>query len=293
MSLLCAPLAAALHGCRRFSKMIPPAIPLATFSSTNDPSSSVFKKSLQVHQINQAHTCNRMLWSWRQDNAGVDVVSLDTFSLKNNLFVKMCDGEICFILRLRRNTPIPKILRNMLANNSILKVGTDMAKSVSDLESTFTVHVNAHLDLNDLGVAVGLNKSSDQLGLQVLTQHLLNFAIPKTSMSTWISNVGVPRDQLAAAATDAWAAWAVFFALYRDHGQRRALGSFLSTYDLLPHNACFDTTPPSLPALPHHAHDQFDLDVNLIAGGLPVVAPIPPRAPSTSKKAGKASVNAL
>jgi hypothetical protein len=51
--------------------------------------------------------------------------------------------------------------------------------------------------------------AGEPLALHDMTKQLLNFSIPRTDAREWA--VPVPGPLLAAAATDAWASWAVFF----------------------------------------------------------------------------------
>ena len=114
--------------------------------------------------------------------------------------VQVASARAVYLFQLAR-ADFSAVLRELLASASTVKAGVGLAEDVRQLRKVFEVAPAALVDLGALARAHGVERS----GVRTLAALFLGIRIPKgTKTSNWAARTLSPQ-QIAYAATDAWA----------------------------------------------------------------------------------------
>jgi ribonuclease D len=142
--------------------------------------------------------------------AGIDTETRPAFRPGESYppsLVQVASARAVYLFQLQR-MDFSAALREMLASETLVKVGVSVADDLRNLKSVFEFGEKAVLDLGTVAKRCGCR----QAGVRTLAALFLGFRIPKgTKTSNWARRE-LTAQQVAYAATDAWACRELYLA---------------------------------------------------------------------------------
>lgn len=153
-----------------------------------------------INEIDQANKALKELL--KCDVVGIDTESRPAFK-KGQYFpvslVQLAGKEKVYLIRLLKTGPLP-LLKQLLENENILKVGIAIHDDLKDLSKSLAHSANNIIDLNQFAQSKGFKS----IGAKKLSALVLNIRISKAQqVSNW-ENATLSQAQIDYAATDAW-----------------------------------------------------------------------------------------
>lgn len=128
----------------------------------------------------------------------------------------------CLVLHLCHMKSKPKLLKNVLSNKMILKVGSGILQDVTKLNRDTGLSCKGLMDTQKMAKSIGI-PVSQKLGLKALAKHFLGFDLEKpksVSMSNW-ERRPLTLEQIHYAALDAWIGLKIYLHMKMVKGQEQ------------------------------------------------------------------------
>jgi ribonuclease D len=138
--------------------------------------------------------------------------------------LQLAFSQTCFVLSIIHMN-CSQLLRNILADPTILKTGQEVLYDAERLEESYGLKVRGLVDLKDIADKNKLGKSSLSDLYQRVTGEELK-KVKKVTMSNWEKRPLTPQ-QISYAALDAIVSRDVFLGLYHLHGEGKNLSQWL------------------------------------------------------------------
>ena len=122
--------------------------------------------------------------------------------------LQMASRDSAWLFHLRR-LEYPNALWDVLADETILKVGVSIAYDVKQLQLLSPFEPAGFVDLTDLSAPLGFKSA----GLRNLSANLLGFRISKGPKTSNWEREPLTEAQVTYAATDAWVGWELYLKL--------------------------------------------------------------------------------
>ena len=133
---------------------------------------------------------------------GFDTETKPTFvkgDYNHTALVQFATMEEAFLIRINQ-IGIPDMLKSILENKNILKIGVSLRDDIKDLKRVSSFKPHGFIDLNNVAKELGIT----QIGIKSLTGIFLQKRISKGQQTSNWENKHLSRAQQGYAATDAW-----------------------------------------------------------------------------------------
>ena len=133
---------------------------------------------------------------------GFDTETKPTFvkgDYNHTALIQFATIDEAFLIRINQ-MGIPDMLRSILENKNILKIGVSLRDDIKDLKKVSPFKPHGFIDLNSIAKELGIT----QIGIKSLTGIFLQKRISKGQQTSNWENKHLSRAQQGYAATDAW-----------------------------------------------------------------------------------------